>query len=102
MEIMDPMPAVLGVLGVLATALWWLRKKGASGFLRPRIRRAPRRLESMERLALSPNHALYLVRVDDRAILMAQSPSGLVLVEGATADPGRPAPPLRAMAAERA
>jgi len=99
---MDPMPAVLGVLAVLATALWWLRKKGGVRLLRPRLRRASRRLESMERLALSPHHTLHLVRVDDRAILMAQSPSGLVLVEGAGSDSGRPAPAMRAMAAERA
>jgi len=99
---MDPMPAVLGVLAVLATALWWLRKKGGVRLLRPRLRRASRRLESMERLALSPHHTLHLVRVDDRAILMAQSPSGLVLVEGAGSEPGRPAPAMRAMAAERA
>jgi hypothetical protein len=56
----------------------------------------------MERLALSPNHALYLVRVDDRAILMAQSPSGLILVEGGGSDQDRPAAETRAMAAERA
>jgi len=79
-EITDPMPAVTGVLAVLAAALWWLRKKGAVRF-RPRAHRAPRRLESIERLALSPHHALHLVRLDDRAVLVAQSPSGLALLE---------------------
>ena len=80
MEITDPMPALAGVLTVLAAALWWLRKKGAVRF-RSCARRAPRRLESIERLALSPHHALHLVRLDDRAILVAQSPSGLALLE---------------------
>jgi flagellar biogenesis protein FliO len=78
-EMTDPMPVLAGVLTVLAAALWWLRKKGAVRF-RSYARRAPRRLESIERLALSPHHALHLVRLDDRAILVAQSPSGLVLL----------------------
>ena len=102
MEIMDPMPAVLGVAAVLAAVVWWLRRKGALGFARPHLRRAPRRLQSIERLALSPNHALYLVRLDDRAILVAQSPSGLAIVDGAGSETGREAPALRAMAAEHA
>ena len=100
MEMMDPMPAVLGVLVVLAAALWWLRKKGAVRFFRPQVRRVSRRLESVERLVLSPHHTLHLVRLDDRAILVAQSPSALVLLEEAASEPVRPAA-LRA-AAERA
>jgi flagellar biogenesis protein FliO len=79
-EMTDPMPALAGVLAVLAAALWWLRKKGAVRF-RPGVRRPSRRLQSIERLALSPHHALHLVRLDDRAILVAQSPSGLALLE---------------------
>jgi len=79
-EMTDPMPAVAGVLAVLAVALWWLRKKGKVCWRR-HARCAPRRLESIERLALSPHHALHLVRLDDRAILVAQSPAGLALLE---------------------
>lgn len=93
----DPMPAVLAVVVVLATALWWLRKKGIGRF-RPELRRKTRRLESMERLALSPHHLLYLVRVDDRTVLIAQSPSGLALIEGTEA--AAPAAAMRAAAAE--
>ncbi|MBZ5591164.1 MAG: flagellar biosynthetic protein FliO [Acidobacteriia bacterium] len=88
----DPMPAVLGVLAAVAAALWWLRKKGAVRFFRPRVRSRARRLESIERLALSPHHTLHLVRLDDRTILVAQSPSGLAVLDGA----GTPA--LRAAA----
>ena len=80
MEMTDPLPAVAGVLAVLAAALWWLRKKGAVQFRR-HARRAARRLESIERLALSPHHTLHLVRLDDRAILVAQSPGGLSLLQ---------------------
>ena len=100
MEMMDPMPAVLAVVAVLAAALWWLRKKGTGGWFRPELRRKTRRLESMERLALAPHHLIHLVRVDDRVMLIAQSPSGLSLMEGTTAAP--PAAAMRAAAAERA
>jgi len=99
-EMMDPMPAVLAVLAVLGAALWWLRKKGTGGWFRPELRRKTRRLQSMERLALAPNHLLHLVRVDDRVLLIAQSPSGLALMEGTTAAP--PAVAMRAAAAEHA
>lgn len=92
MEITDPVPAVLGVLAVAAAALWWLRKKAAVRFFRPHVRHRARRLESMERLALAPHHTLYLVRMDDRTLLVAQSPSGLAVLDGA----GTPA--LRAAA----
>ncbi len=74
----DSIPAVIGVLGALAAALWWLRKKGIARF--PHPRGTPRRLESIERLALAPQHALHLVRLDDRIILVAQSPSGVSLL----------------------
>jgi hypothetical protein len=94
----DPMPAVLAVAVVLATALWWLRKKGIGRWLRPELRHKTRRLESMERLALSPHHLLHLVRVDDRTVLIVQSPSGLEVVEGAGAR--APAETTRATTAE--
>jgi len=96
-EIMDPMPAVLAVVAVLGAGLWWLRKRGTGGFFRPELRRKTRRLESMEHLALAPHHLLHLVRVDDRVILIAQSPGGLALVEAPAA-----APPLAAMRAAAA
>jgi hypothetical protein len=77
------MPAVVAVMAALALGLWWLRKKGARGWLTARTGRAARRMESMERLALAPHHTLHLVRLDDRTILVAQSPAGLALIEGA-------------------
>jgi len=95
---MDPMPAVLAVAVVLGAALWWLRKKRA--WFRPELRRKTRRLESLEHLALAPHHLLHLVRVDDRVVLIAQSPSGLTWMEATAAAP--PPAAMRAAAAERA
>jgi hypothetical protein len=80
---MDPMPAVVAVGAVLAAALWWLRKKALGPLFQTGTRRSTNRLESMERLAISPHHILHLVRLDDHSILIAQSPSGLALLDGA-------------------
>ncbi len=60
-----------------------LRRKGT---LRMRARTGghnSRHLQKLERLVLGPHHALHLVRLDDRTILVAQSPAGLALLEGA-------------------
>lgn len=99
MEWMDPAPALLAVAAVFGLALWWLRRKGALGLRRATFRRTSRRLETIERLALAPQHALYLVRVDDRAIVVAQSPGGLHLLDNAASTAGATA--LRAAAGDR-
>jgi flagellar biogenesis protein FliO len=45
-------------------------------------------LQKLERLVLGPHHALYLVRLDDRLIVVAQSPAGLTLLEDAASHEG--------------
>lgn len=97
MEWMDPMPAVFAVLAVLAGTLWWLRRKGVPGLKRTRSRSKSRRLESIERLTLSPQHVLHLVTLDGRTILVGQSQAGLSVVESSQPE----AAPLRAAVAER-
>jgi flagellar biogenesis protein FliO len=36
----------------------------------------------IERLALTPQHSLYLVRVEDRTMLIAASPGGCSILDG--------------------
>jgi flagellar biosynthetic protein FliO len=80
MEAMEQMMAVVVVLALLAATLWWLRRRGLAGMnFAPRHTR--RRLESLERLALGPQHVLHLVRFRDRALLVASSPGGCILLE---------------------
>lgn len=69
--------AVAGVLGLLGSLLWWLRRRG---YASARVARRPRRLESVERLALSPQLTLHLVRVGDAEVLLACSPSVCAVV----------------------
>ena len=73
------MAAVIAVLGLLGISLWWLRRRGLAVVL-PARRSAPRRLETLERLPLGPQHTLYLVRLGGRVLLVAASPAGCALV----------------------
>lgn len=80
METMQQMMAVALVLAMLGGALWLLRRRGVASFQLPG-RRGGRNLESLDRLGLGPQHVLHLVRFQDRALLLAVSPSGCVLLE---------------------
>ncbi|MEO8592018.1 MAG: flagellar biosynthetic protein FliO [Candidatus Solibacter sp.] len=81
METLQQTLGVLVVFGLLGATLWWLRRRGlahVSGITR---RRKGGTLQSMECLPLSAGNALHLVRVGDRAILIAASPAGCHLLE---------------------
>ena len=71
--------AVVGVLTLLLATLWWLRRHGfaVGGLGRQAVRR---RLECVERLSLGPQQTLQLVRLGERALLLASSPAGCSLV----------------------
>lgn len=75
--------SVLLVFSLLGLALWKLRQPGVA--IRPLWRRSQasaRSLESMERLALTPQHALHLVRVQGREIVVATHPRGCTFLTG--------------------
>ncbi len=71
--------AISGVLGLLAGALVWLRRFGP-GSWRPRTA-GGRRLEILERLPLTPQHSLYLVRLCGRELLIGTAPSGCAVLD---------------------
>jgi flagellar biogenesis protein FliO len=79
MEAIQQIAAVAAVLGLLGVTLWWLRRRGMAGIL-PARRGSARRLESLERLTLGPQQTLHLIRLGDRALLVAASPGGCALV----------------------
>jgi flagellar biosynthetic protein FliO len=82
MDILRPMLAIALVFGLLAGALWTLRRRGLvlQGRL-ARNRKGNARLEVIERVALAPQHALTLVRCGDRALLLALHSGGCTLLE---------------------
>jgi flagellar biogenesis protein FliO len=74
--------AGLFVISLLAVTLWLLRRGSAIRFRMPaRQRPGERMLESRERLSLSPQHSLHLVRVGERAVLVAVHSGGCALIE---------------------
>jgi flagellar biosynthetic protein FliO len=85
MESMEQMMAVAVVLALLGGALWFLRKRGVASF-QFAGRRGERSLEPLDRLGLGPQHVLHLVRYRDRALLLAVSPSGCVLLDQSPVD----------------
>jgi flagellar biogenesis protein FliO len=82
MEWIRQVLAVSGVLLLLGAALWWLRRKGLAQYgMRPSTGARKRTLESVERLALGPQHSLHLVRLAGRALLVGTSPTGCAVLE---------------------
>ena len=82
MEIFDQITAVVLVLGLTVGVVWWLRRRGV---LPPTLPRgaAGKRLEILERLPLGPQQTLHLVRLGDKALLLAVTPAGCALLESA-------------------
>ena len=60
--------AVLLVFGLLAAAVWKLRGVRSTG--------SGPRLASVGRLALTPHHAVHLLRIDGREVIVATHPHG--------------------------
>jgi flagellar biogenesis protein FliO len=69
--------AVLVVFALLGAAVWKLR-----GGAFP-VRSAGPRLTSLGRLALTPQHAIHLVRVDGRELVVTTHPQGCSILRDA-------------------
>jgi flagellar biogenesis protein FliO len=78
MDVIRQSLAITFVFLLLWGALWFLRKKRALSF--PTGRPKKGLLESRARLALSAQHALHLVRIGDRDLILAVHPSGIALL----------------------
>lgn len=85
MESVQQALGVLFVLALLGATLWWLRRKGMAhfAFKAPAMGRR-KSIQVIERLALTPQHSLHLVRVAGKTMLIAASPSGCSILEGFT------------------
>jgi flagellar biogenesis protein FliO len=70
MELVPQFAAVALVLALLGAALWLMQRK------RPILLRGsgPRQLEVVERVSLSPQHSLALVRVNGALVLVGTGP----------------------------
>ncbi len=89
MDSIEQALSVLLVLALLGGTLWWLRSRGLAYFAFQSGRAARRKsIQVLERTALTPQHSLHLVRVEDRTVLIAASPSGCSILEGFAAPAG--------------
>ena len=70
--------AVFFVLLLLAATLWLLRRRGVATVNTVLAKRLSKQrlMQVMERVPLTANHSLHLVRIQDRVILIGVSPSG--------------------------
>jgi flagellar biogenesis protein FliO len=67
--------ALCAVFGLLGAAVWTLRAR--AGMVRTRPGKS---LTAVERVALTPHHALHLVRAPGRELLVATHPQGCTLL----------------------
>ena len=73
--------SVLLVFTLLGAALWAVRRSGAASLRNWRRPAGQRRsIESVERLTLTPQHALHLVRIGGRELVVATHPQGCALL----------------------
>lgn len=84
MALIQQLMMVLVVFALLGGLLWLLRRRGGLAFS-PR-RSGARRLEVLERLPLTPHHALHLVRISGKVVLIGTAPSACTLLDQSSAD----------------
>jgi len=78
MDLGQQYAGVAVVLCLLGATLWWLRRRGyAAGA----TGRKGRRLQSIERLPLGPQHTLHLIRIGRTVAVMSCSPGGCALLQ---------------------
>lgn len=79
MELWRDVAAFILVFGLLAFAVVATRKRNGqtAGFFRPSGAKA---LASLERIALTPQHALHLVRAAGRELVLVTHPQGCTIV----------------------
>jgi flagellar biogenesis protein FliO len=74
-ELMQQLAAVAMVLGLLGAVLWLLQRNRLSPFITLAGRKVgTKQLEVVERVALSPQHSLALVRVNGVTMLVGTGP----------------------------
>lgn len=82
MEILTQFVSVFLVLGLLGAAVWWLRgQRCAPALFQTRRAGDQRLLQGLDRLSLSTQHSLHLVRFADRVLLVAVHTGGCRLLE---------------------
>ena len=81
-DILRQLTAVLFVFALLGAAVWLLARRRGSGLFRAVLRsRATGALEVVDRVRLTPQHSVHLLRVGRRGLLVSVHPAGCTLLE---------------------
>jgi hypothetical protein len=88
MDVLRQVFSVLLVFSLLGAVLWALRRGGRISFQRFTVRSLARKralgntksMVAVERLALTTQHTLHLVRINGREVLVATHPQGCSVV----------------------
>lgn len=87
MELTEQIAMVLAVFALLGGSLWWFRKRGVATFAFPSGRNVKtRRVEVLERISLTPQHALHVVRVAGKTVLIGTAPSTCTLLDASISE----------------
>ncbi|HVV43730.1 MAG TPA: flagellar biosynthetic protein FliO [Bryobacteraceae bacterium] len=90
MEEIQQAVIVMGVLAAFGIALYVLRNRGMVTFGVKGLRTSEgRKLQAIERLPLTAQHSLHLVKVSGRVMLIAVSPGGCSVLDGSGWNNGR-------------
>jgi flagellar biosynthetic protein FliO len=84
MELTEQIAMILVVFALLGGLLWLFKKRGLAAF--PVMRRrasGERRMEVLERVPLTPQHAIHLVRVSGKVVLIGTAPSSCTILDAA-------------------
>lgn len=80
MELAEQIGMVLLVFALLGALLWFLKRRGLAALSFTPRRAGSRRMEVLERVPLTPQHSLHLVRVSDKFLLIGTAPSSCTLL----------------------
>lgn len=87
MDVLRQVFSVLLVFALLGAVLWLLRRGGKISFQGMAWKRAlgdTRTMVAVERLSLTPQHTLHIVRIDGRDVLVVTHPQGCSVLTTAT------------------
>lgn len=93
MALTQQLMMVLAVFALLGGLLWLMRRRGGLAFS-PR-RTGARQVEVLERVPLTPQHSLHLVRVAGKVVLIGTAPSACTLLDHSTSEAFSPQDLLR-------
>jgi flagellar biogenesis protein FliO len=82
MDWLRQIAAIALVFGLLAAALLWLRSHGMAGWKAT----ASRKITLVDRLRLTPQHSVHIVRVGKRNFLIAVHANGCTLLDSLPAE----------------